>query len=90
MCGLCALGALVVQPFSVARLIACAPVGVAAAIGLRPPRRWGLPVAVLMLPYFSYGVMNALIDSAVRTEGILIAVASTAVLLAAMDTLRRS
>jgi hypothetical protein len=86
---LCVLVGIILPPFSAARLLACAPAGVAALIGLRPPARWGLPVAILMLPYFSYGVMNALVNVGTRNAGILIAIASVVAFLAGMDSLRR-
>jgi uncharacterized membrane protein len=86
---LCVLLAILLQPFSVTRALACVPAGAAAVLGLRPPQRWGLGVAILMLPYFSYGVMQALVDAGTRASGILLASASIAAFLAGMDSLRR-
>jgi hypothetical protein len=86
---LCALIVLL-GPTSPARALSCAPAFVAALIGLHPPPRWGLPVAILMLPYFSYGVMDALVDVNTRTTGILIAVTAIGAFLGGMDSLRRA
>jgi hypothetical protein len=86
---LCMLLAALLQPISVTRALACVPAGVAALLGLHPPRRWGLGVAILMLPYFSYGVMQALVDVGTRGSGVLLASASIAAFLAGMDSLRR-
>jgi hypothetical protein len=76
-------------PTTPARVLACVPALVAALIGLRPPPRWGLPVAILMLPYFSFGVMQALVDVGTRATGTLIAVTAIGVFLGGMDSLRR-
>jgi hypothetical protein len=77
------------QPVTPARLICSAPLAVAMVSVLYPPARWGLPIALLMLPYFSYGVMELVVSVDARWNGMVIAALTVGIFLAAMDSLRR-
>ena len=71
--------------------IACSVPLLAAILGGLPgPARWGLPVALLMLPYFSYGVMGAMTDRDGRAAAMVFSVITVGVFLAAMDSMRRT
>lgn len=78
------------QPVTAARLICSAPLVVAIASVLYPPARWGLLIALLMLPYFSYGVMELVVNVDGRWHGVVIAALAVGNFLAAMDSLRRA
>ena len=88
--GLMALLVMLLQPATPARMLAGVPLLVAILFGLRPPPRWGLPIALLMLPYFSFGVMEMLTTADPRLPGLLIAILTVGIFLAAMDSLRRA
>lgn len=88
--GLLILLVILLRPATPVRMLAGVPLLVAIIFGLRPPPRWGLAVALLMLPYFSFGVMEMLTIADPRWSGLLLAIMTVAVFLAAMDSLRRA
>ena len=91
MAGLVALCALLLAPPDPAGAIAAGPLAVAVAAGLRAPARWGLPVAVVLLPYFAWGVMRVLTAGpGARAGPVAFAVLTVATFLAAMDSMRRA
>jgi hypothetical protein len=58
--------------------------------GIEPPPRWGGWVAVTMIPYVCFGVMDWLMSGTGRWQGILLAVSAVTVFFTALDSVRRT
>ena len=58
--------------------------------GLKPPRRWGGWVAVMMIPYFCVAVGELIANPAMRTTSALIVGCTVLITVAAMDYVRRT
>ena len=87
---LAALGALLlVDGISTARLVAVAPLAALAVAALARMSRWSIAAAIVMLPYFSWGVMDILTAPSGRPRAIVFAALSVVVFFAALDSLRR-
>lgn len=76
-------------PGGAAMVLALPPL-VLLATGLRPAPRWGGWAAVLMIPYFCYGVMELLVPTAPRWSAMLLVAGSLAVFFAGLDSVRRA
>lgn len=72
-----------------AAVVAAAPLAVLLLAGLRPLPRWGIATAIVMLPYFSYGVMALLTDAGARGTAVAFSALTVVVFLAALDSQRR-
>jgi uncharacterized membrane protein len=80
---------MVLSGMSAAALIGAAPLIALAVGGLLTWRRWAITTAVLMLPYFSYGVMETLTDPAARARAIAFTTLTVGIVIAAFDSTRR-
>jgi uncharacterized membrane protein len=89
LAGLLGLAAMIAWPLQPASLIGAAPLGALVLAGALAAPRWAIATAIVMLPYFSYGVMVILTDPPGRTRAVLFAVLTIAVFLAALDSMRR-
>jgi uncharacterized membrane protein len=87
--GLLALIALLALPPTPPRLLGALPLGVAALGALRPAHRWGLAVALLMLPYFSFGLMDVIANPRGRMQAGAFTLLTVATFLAGLDCDRR-
>jgi uncharacterized membrane protein len=87
--GLAALAALLLWPPGFARLLSVAPLAGLMFAGLATKSRWAMATAILMLPYFSYGIMDMITNPAGRLRATVFAALTIAVFLVAMDSLRR-
>lgn len=74
---------------SAATVLGVAPLAGLVLAGLMPWRRWAITTAVLMLPYFSYGMMETITSAAARGRAVVFTLLSVGVLLAAFDDSRR-
>jgi len=88
--GLAALMALLLWPPDAPRLIGAAPLAGLMLAGLLAVPNWQVVTAILMLPYFSFGIMEMIVNAAGRPRAVTFAALAVAVFLAAMDALRRS
>ncbi|MDJ0928928.1 MAG: hypothetical protein QNJ73_14920 [Gammaproteobacteria bacterium] len=66
------------------------PVAGLAAAGLRPPKRWGGWVTVLMIPYLAVATMNIVAGPMPRSAAILFGSATVIAGLGGLDWLRRT
>ena len=89
LAGLAGLLVLLTLPPTPPRLLGSAPLLVSAAAALRPPARWGLAVAILMLPYFSFGLMDVIANPGGRSRAALFTLLAVVTFLAALDCDRR-
>jgi uncharacterized membrane protein len=89
LAGLVALAVLLLWPPGAAALVGAGPLAVLILAGTLALPRWAIATAILMLPYFSYGVMEALTNPAGRLQAGIFAALTIFVFLAAMDSLRR-
>ncbi len=89
LAGLVALIALLAWPLDAVHLIGVAPLTGLVLVILLAPAKWLIVTAILMLPYFSFGIMEAITDPVWRLHGMVIATLTVAVFLASMDSLRR-
>ena len=80
---------LLLDGITTARLVAVAPLAALAAAAVATMARWSIAAAILMLPYFSWGVMEILTASTGRARAIAFAALSVVVFFAALDSLRR-
>jgi uncharacterized membrane protein len=87
--GLATLTALILQPPDAASLMGAAPLAVLVVAGLASLPRWAIATAILMLPYFCYGVMEIITNPAGRLRAIGFAALTIAIFLAALDSMRR-
>lgn len=90
--GLFALATLLTMPPTAAGLIGAAPlatlaIGVLATV--RNSGRWVMVVAILMLPYFSFGVMEMISNPGNQTQAVVFSVLTVGVFLTALDCARR-
>jgi hypothetical protein len=89
LAGLVVLAALLLWPPAAAGVLGAVPLGVLLLAGSLALPRWAIATAIVMLPYFSYGVMEAISNPAARVKAAILAATAIAVFLAAMDSLRR-
>lgn len=89
LAGLTCCLALLVLPPTPPRLLGAVPLVVAAAAAIRPPARWGISVALLLLPYFSFGLMEVVTNRSDRARGALFTVCVVFTFLASLDHDRR-
>jgi uncharacterized membrane protein len=89
LAGLVAMLVLIILPPTPPRLLGSAPLAVGALAALRPTHRWGLAVAVLMLPYFSFGLMNVIADPGERVRAGIFTLVTVMTFLAGLDCERR-
>jgi uncharacterized membrane protein len=89
LAGTAALTALVGWPPTPAALIGALPLAAAFLAGLLRLTYWAIGTAIVMLPYFCYGVMLVLTDPAGRIAAAGFSALTIAVFLAALDTMRR-
>lgn len=68
-----------------AGLAALLPLALLIAAGLKPHYKWGLWVAVVMIPYFIVAVTNVLGDPSVRNTHLVITVLTLLTFFAGMD-----
>lgn len=87
--GIVALAALLLWPPSAARFLAVVPLAALILAATTALSRWAIATAILMLPYFSYAVMETIIDPAVRLKSAILATLTVTVFLAAADSVRR-
>jgi uncharacterized membrane protein len=87
--GLLTLALLLADPGQVTTLIPVVPLVMAALAAGLSWRRWAISAAVMMLPYFCYGVMEILTNPARRTRAMAFTALTISVLLAAFDANRR-
>lgn len=89
LAGTAALAVLVAWPPEPAALLAAAPLAALLLAGAFRLQYWAIATAILMLPYFCYGVMLVLTDPAARIAAVGFSVLTIAVFLTALDTMRR-
>ncbi len=91
LAGLIALAVLVLQPpdTGAGALVSAAPLGLLVAAHLMTLPGSPIATAIVMLPYFSYGVMAMLTDPAGRWRAVGFSVLTIGVFLAALDAHRR-
>lgn len=85
---LAALSALILTgpaPVSL-HLAAVAPLAGLLLTALRPFKRWPLVTALVMLPYFCYGLMEILVNPPGRSRAMLFAALTVAAFLLALDS----
>ena len=87
--GLAALIALLLWPPDAAGMIGAAPLATLLLTGIGALSRWAIATAILMLPYFSYGIMEAITSPAGRLRAVVFSALTVAVFLAALDVTRR-
>lgn len=85
-----ALAAMLLNPLGPVSAVVAAPLGLLVIAGVLRAARWAIATAVLMLPYFSYGVMDILTNAAGRSRALLFSVLTLVAFFAALDSLRRS
>lgn len=90
MAGLVALAVLLLRPPDAAGLIGAAPLAALILSGLVPLSRWAVATAILMLPYFSYGIMEMITNPAGRLRAVVFSALTVATFLVALDSARRS
>jgi len=83
------LAAMVGAGGGTAALIATAPLAVALLSGLLALAYWAIGTAIVMLPYFCWGVMEIVTNPAGRVRAIAFAVLTIVAFLAALDAQRR-
>jgi hypothetical protein len=88
--GLAGLLWLLVLPPTAPRLLGAAPLLLATATAIRPSGRWGLAVALLMLPYFSFGLMEVIADPIGRDRAVIFTLMAVGTFLAGLDVARYS
>lgn len=91
---LVALGALIVMllrqsGIDMLQWLLAVPPGLAALAALASLRWWAPATALLMLPYFAYGVMDMLTDPAGRNAAAGFTMLTIVVFFAALDSRRR-
>lgn len=89
LAGLVALATLLAVPPSPGTVIGIVPLAALLLAGAMTASRWAIATAIVMLPYFSYGVMEILTDPAGRTRAVVFAALTIVVFLAALDSMRR-
>ncbi|WKZ11488.1 MAG: DUF2069 domain-containing protein [Gammaproteobacteria bacterium] len=72
-----------------ATVIFIAPLAALLIAGAVAASRWAIATAIVMLPYFSYGVMEILTNPDGRLQAVAFSVLSIVVFLAALDSMRR-
>jgi uncharacterized membrane protein len=90
LAGLVAIAALLLRPPDAAGMLAAAPLAALILSGFVPLSRWAIATAILMLPYFSYGIMQTITDPAGRMRAVVFSALTVATFLAALDSARRS
>jgi hypothetical protein len=55
---------------------------------IRSPGRWGITVALLMLPYFSFGLMEVIADPIGRDRAVFFTLLTVGTFLASLDAAR--
>ena len=70
-------------------LIGAAPLVGLIISGFAPLSRWWVATAILMLPYFSYGIMEMITNPAGRLSAEVFSALTVGVFLAALDSVRR-
>jgi uncharacterized membrane protein len=88
--GLLVLGVMVATPPGPATLVGLVPLSAVFIAGALSAPRWAIATAIVMLPYFAWGVMAILTDPGGRSRAVAFAGLTIAVFLAALDALRRS
>ena len=94
-CALAGLGALMVLVTSPpdirpGGLVSAVPLAALLLAGLAGLNYWAIATALVMLPYFSYGVMELLTSPAGRWPAAGFAALTIAIFLAALDSRRRA
>ncbi len=89
LAGLVALAAMLAVPLGPGTVIAVVPIAAVLVAGAAAARRWAIATAIVMLPYFSYGVMEVLTNPGGRTRALLLTTLTIAVFFAALDSMRR-
>lgn len=91
LAGLAVLAVLVLEPpgITAGGGIGAAPLGFLALAGAMALPRWAIATAIVMLPYFSYGVMELLTSPGGRWRAIGFSALTIGVFLAALDCQRR-
>lgn len=84
------LALMLAVPVTPLGLSVAAPLLLMLLAGLLDMPRWPLLAAILLLPYFAYGVMDVLTNPAGRMRAIIFAVLTIIGFFAAMDRLRRN
>ena len=69
LAGLAALMVLLLLPPDPARLISAAPLAGLMLAGLLALSKWHVATAILMLPYFSFGIMEMITNPVGRLQG---------------------
>lgn len=87
--GLAALAALLLWPPDIAGLLSTAPLAGLMLAGFSTKSRWAMATAILMLPYFCYGIMEMITNPSGRSWAAVFAALTVAVFLVSMDSLRR-
>ena len=89
--GLAALTILVLQPPDIGPggIAGAAPLAALVIAGALALPRWAIATAIVMLPYFSYGVMALLTDPAGRWRAAGFSALTIGAFLAALDSQRR-
>jgi hypothetical protein len=86
--GLAGLLWLLALPPTPPRLLGAAPLLLTAATAIRSPGRWGITVALLMLPYFSFGLMEVIADPIGRDRAVFFTLLTVGTFLASLDAAR--
>lgn len=89
LAGLALVAALLAWPPGAAGLVGAAPLVAVFGAGALSAPRWAIATAIVMLPYFAWGVMSILTDPAGRLRAIAFATLTIVVFLAALDSMRR-
>lgn len=89
LAGLAGLAAMVLQSPLPASLVGAVPLAALMLAGLATLRLWAIATAIVMLPYFSYGVMEILTNPSGRMRAVLFSAIVIAVFFAALDSMRR-
>lgn len=88
--GLAGLAALLLWPPDSVGLIGAAPLAALMLVAIVAPAHWPVTTAIVMLPYFSFGIMEMIANPLRRMQAVIFAALAVAVFLASMDSLRRS
>jgi uncharacterized membrane protein len=90
LAGLAALTTLMMRPPDVTGLLSATPLAALVLAGIFGLSRWAIATAIIMLPYFSYGIMEVLTNPESRLQAVFFSSLTVAVFLAALDSMRRT
>jgi len=89
LAGLLGLAGMMLARSTQTAVIGVVPLCLLVLTGIKPLPWWAVATALLMLPYFSYGIMDILTNPSQRGVAAIFAGLTIVVFLAALDTQRR-